>query len=118
MSTDVHSALTVERWRLAGANVVVANGDLDLGTVRRLRWSVDSVAPGSGPLILDLSGIDFVGSVGVAALREVARRTLAFRIDFRLVCSDAVARVLDQVGVLDEFVVFESQSEALADPES
>jgi anti-sigma B factor antagonist len=115
--TDVHSVLTVERWRLAGANVVVANGDLDLGTVRRLRWSVDSVAPGSGPLILDLTGVHFFGSVGVAALVETARRTRVFRIDFRLVCSDAVTRVLDQVGVRDEFAVFESQSDALAHSE-
>lgn len=114
MPTDVRSVLTVERWRLAGANVVVANGDLDHGTVRRLRWSVDSVAPGSGPLILDLSGVHFLGSVGVAALVETARRTRAFRIDFRLVCSDAVERVLDQVDVRDEFAVFESQSDALA----
>lgn len=114
MPTYVHGVLTVERWRLAGANVVVASGCLDLGTVRRLRWSVDSVAPGSGPLILDLSGVDFFGSVGVAALVETARRARAFRIDFRLVCSAAVDRVLDQVGIRDEFAVFASQSDALA----
>jgi anti-sigma B factor antagonist len=102
---------------LAGANVIAANGDLDLGTVRRLRWSLDSVAPGSGPLVLDLSGLDFFGSVGVAALLETARRARAFRIDFRLVCSDAVERVLDQVGVQDEFAVFESQAAALAHSE-
>jgi anti-sigma B factor antagonist len=112
--TDVHGVLTVERWRLAGANVVAARGDLDLGTVRRLRWSVDSVAPGSGPLILDLSDVGFFGSVGVSALVETARRARAFRIDFRLVCSDAVARVLDQVGLLADFTVFESRSTALA----
>jgi anti-sigma B factor antagonist len=115
--TDVQGVLTVERWRLAGANVIAASGELDLGTVRRLRWSVDSVAPGSGPLILDLSGVGFFGSAGVAALVETARRTRAFRIDFRLVCSPAVERVLGQVGVLGEFAVFGSQAEALAHSE-
>jgi len=115
--TDVRGVLTVERWRLAGANVVAARGDLDPGSVRRLRWSLDSVAPGSGPLILDLSGVGFFGSVGVAALVETARRARAFRIDFRLICSDEVARVLDQVGVLDEFTVFDSRATALAHSE-
>ncbi len=114
MPADVRSALTVERWRLAGANVVAASGDLDRGTVRRLRWSLDSVAPGSGPLVLDLSGVGFLGSVGVATLLEATRRARAFRIDVRLICSDAVSRVLDQVGAREEFAVFESRSHALA----
>ncbi|MFD9739065.1 STAS domain-containing protein [Umezawaea sp. NPDC059074] len=117
MPTEVHGVLTVERLRLAGANVVVASGDLDLGTVRRLRWSLDSVAPGSGPLVLDLSGVSFFGSVGVAALLETARRARAFRIDFRLTCSDAVTRVLEQAGVQEEFTLFESRSHALAHAE-
>jgi anti-sigma B factor antagonist len=113
----VQGVLTVERWRLAGANVVAARGGLDPGSVRKLRWNVDSVAPGSGPLILDLSGVDFFGSVGVAALLETERRARAFRIDFRLVCSTAVARVLDQVGVLGQFAVFDSRATALAHSE-
>ncbi|MCS7481206.1 STAS domain-containing protein [Umezawaea endophytica] len=117
MPTDVRGVLTVERWRLAGATVVAARGDLDLGSVRRLRWSVDSVAPGSGPLVLDLSGVACFGSVGVAALLETARRARAFRIDFRLVCPDPVASVLDEVGVLDEFTVFDSRAAALAQSE-
>jgi anti-anti-sigma factor len=112
--TDVQGVLTVERWRLAGANVVAARGDLDRGSVRGLRRNVDSVAPGSGPLILDLSGVASFGSAGVAALLETARRARAFRIDFRLVCPAAVADVLDQVGVLDEFAVFDSRTAALA----
>ncbi|HEX6343000.1 STAS domain-containing protein [Umezawaea sp.] len=117
MPTDVRGVLTVERWRLAGANVIAARGDLDPGSVRRLRWSIDSVAPGSGPLILDLSGVGVLGPVGVAALLETARRARAFRIDFRLVCSAEVDQVLDQVGVRDEFAVFDSRTAALAHAE-
>ena len=115
MPTYFEGVLAVERRRLAGATVVTASGDIDLATVRRLRWSLDSVAPGSGPLVLDLSGVTFFGSVGVSLLLETARRARAGRIDVRLTCSGHVLRVLEMIGVRDEFAIHDSLFAALAD---
>jgi anti-sigma B factor antagonist len=107
--------LAVERRRLAGATVVTASGGIDLATVRRLRWSLDSVAPGSGPLILDLSGVTFFGSVAVSLLIETVRRARACRIDLRLTCSEHVLRVLEMIGVRDDLAIHDSLIAALAD---
>jgi anti-anti-sigma factor len=113
--TYFEGVLAVERRRLAGATVVTASGEVDLATVRRLRWSLDSVAPGWGPLILDLSEVTFFGSVGVSLLLETAQRARACRMDLRLVGADHVLRVLEMIGVRDEFAVHDSLSAALAD---
>jgi anti-anti-sigma factor len=114
--TDFDAALRVDRQRLAGATVISAEGEVDQTTVRALRRSLDRVAPGSGPLILDLSGVTFFGSAGVACLVDVRRRTRTSRIDLRLTCSPVVARMLDVTGVGDQVVVFDSVDAALAEP--
>ncbi|PRY40651.1 STAS domain-containing protein [Umezawaea tangerina] len=114
MPTDIQGSLVVQRWRLAGATVVSVSGEIDIATVRKLRWSLDSVASGSGPLVLDLSSVTFFGSVGVDCLLETARRAHAFRIDLRLIRSPEVSRLLDLLGVRDEFTEFDSLSSALA----
>lgn len=116
MPTDFDAALSVDRLRLAGATVISAEGEVDHVTVARLRRSVDRVAPGSGPLVLDLSGVTFFGSAGVACLLDVRRRARSSRIDLRLTCSPVVARMLDLTGVAGEVVVFDSVSAALSAP--
>ncbi|WNV89120.1 STAS domain-containing protein [Umezawaea sp. Da 62-37] len=114
MPTDIQGSLVVQRWRLAGATVISVSGEIDIATVRKLRWSLDSVASGSGPLILDLSSVSFFGSVGVNCLLETANRARAFRIDLRLIRSPQVSRVLELIGAHEDFAEFESLSSALA----
>lgn len=116
MTTDFDAPLSVDRRRLAGATVISAEGEVDHATVVRLRRSVYRVAPGSGPLVLDLSGVTFFGSAGVACLVDVRGRTRSSRIDLRLTCSPVVARVLDLTGIRDQVVIFDSVSDALRTP--
>ncbi|MFJ9523396.1 STAS domain-containing protein [Kitasatospora sp. NPDC101801] len=62
----------------AGATVVRVTGELDLHTAARMRRSTDRLplAPG-GVLVLDLSGLTFCDSVGVAELLHVYRTAVA-----------------------------------------
>ena len=112
MPTD----FSVDRRRLAGATVISAEGEVDDATVVRLRRGVYRVAPGSGPLVLDLGGVTFFGSAGVSCLVDLRHRTRSGRIDLRLVCSPVVARMLELTGLREQVVVFESVAAALATP--
>ena len=47
-------------------------GDVDLASAAQVR---DLVPPDEGPLILEMSGVTFLGSEGLAALLELARRS-------------------------------------------
>ena len=64
LSTDVLDAATV---------VIRARGDLDGDTAGRLTDLVDRVYAGRVPalLVLDLSGVEFMGAAGITALLHV-----------------------------------------------
>jgi len=88
------------RW-----TVVAITGELELATAPRLRQAVVSlVGEGQVDIVLDLSGVDFLDSVGlgviVSALKRVRGR------DGRLVVAGAVPRVraLFELTRLDEII--------------
>ncbi|MFJ1755514.1 STAS domain-containing protein [Kitasatospora sp. NPDC088134] len=67
--------LTIEvRPHPAGATVVVLAGELDHHTAPRLHRMLEQV-PAALPVVLDLAGLGFCDSVGVAALLHALRRT-------------------------------------------
>src|SRR4051812_17238273 len=53
------------------------SGELDLGTVPRLRQEVDGRARAGQTMVIDLSGLDFVDSMGLAALVRAQHRARA-----------------------------------------
>ncbi|MBP2473234.1 anti-anti-sigma factor [Crossiella equi] len=99
-----------------GAAVLSATGEIDLLTVDSLRAELDSVlAETPALLVLDLGGVSFLASCGLAALVELHRRASAEGVPVRLVSTArSVTRPLSATGLLREFTLFDDVRSALA----
>jgi anti-sigma B factor antagonist len=70
----VNGDLSTEVARIDGATVIYVRGEIDIATAERLR---DAIEPHMGPrqaIVLDLSGVHFMGSVGLHILNKHAGR--------------------------------------------
>lgn len=98
-----------------GVALVRAAGELDLLGAPELRSRLaDEVAAVDGAVVLDLGGVTFLGSSGLAVLVE-ARDAAALRgVELRLVSSNrAVLRPMACTGLFDIFDIYPSVEEAL-----
>lgn len=78
--------LTVRHEDLGEWTVLRVSGDLDLATAPQLRTTaVGLVAEGRHHLVLDLTAVDFVDSLGLGVLIGIVRRARAQGGDARLV---------------------------------
>jgi anti-sigma B factor antagonist len=80
--TDLSDELmTLTTARVGSSAVVTVTGELDLHTSRELMSSVDDTLawPDLDALVIDLSGVSFLGSSGLGTLAELATRTPAAR---------------------------------------
>jgi anti-anti-sigma factor len=67
---------------------VSVSGELDIDTQERLRSELDSVLSSSGQggrVVLDLTGVSFMGSVGLGLLVATHRIAIQNGIDFEIV---------------------------------
>jgi anti-sigma B factor antagonist len=85
-----------------GAKVIAVTGDLDMATTDQLRDALmkarrDSEAP---RLIIDLSGVDFIDSSGLAVLIAVSRTGVSVVLRGT---SHAVQRAVEVTGLTDLF---------------
>ena len=102
---------------IAGSHVTVAlNGRLDTATIDRIETMlVARIVPRGLHAILDLSRVEFIGSMGVRMLISTAR-ALA-RKNGRLVLmapQDGVREVFDNVSLGDIIKICADETEALA----
>jgi anti-sigma B factor antagonist len=69
--------LTLNATRIGSAAVVTVAGELDLSTARKLMSVVDETLawPDLAAVVIDLTGVDFLGSSGLGTLAELASRT-------------------------------------------
>ncbi len=86
-----------------GSVTVVVSGEVDLGDQDAFRSTiVDSASPPTTMVVLDLTGVTFLGSSGIGALitawKELGDRHIGLRLEE---CSDIVGRVLEIAGVRD-----------------
>jgi anti-sigma B factor antagonist len=100
-----------------GTALLRVNGELDMLSSPDLREGI-ATALNTEPkrLVIDLSGVEFLGTSGIAALVEA--RSDAYERDVRLslVCSTpTVRRPLQIAGLLELFDVSDSLDGALAD---
>jgi anti-sigma B factor antagonist len=88
-----------------GTVVVAAVGEVDAFTAAPLRSMLEAVLERRPPkLVLDLSGIRFLGSVGLALLAEAQRGASVRDVPLRLIASSrAVIRPLQVTGLIDLF---------------
>jgi anti-anti-sigma factor len=107
---------TIERSDLAV--IVSAGGELDASneTIWRRLLSEAATAAGSpGPLVVDISGLDFMGCCAYAALGEEAERCRRRGVEMRLVSSQPiVARIVTACGLSELLPVDDSVDIALS----
>ncbi|GAA4557547.1 STAS domain-containing protein [Pseudonocardia xishanensis] len=89
------------------ATVVRVRGEIDSLTVDRLNAAVRA-APAASPLVLDLTRVRFLGSVGIAALIVARNRAQDAGTETRLVVGGnrTVLRPLEASGLRTEFSLF------------
>lgn len=99
------------------AVVIHAVGELDHVTTPRLADELAKArheAPDE-PLVLDMSGISFIGSAGISVLVEHHQRSKHTNHDLRIVLGDSVVtRALQRTGLLEFLPVHVAMSDALS----
>ena len=107
---------TIERSDLAV--IVSAGGELDASnetTWRRLLSEAATAAGSPGPLVVDISGLDFMGCCAYAALGKEAERCRRRGVEMRLVSSQPiVARIVTACGLSELLPVDDSVDIALS----
>jgi anti-sigma B factor antagonist len=94
--------------------VVSVSGEIDMVSAPALRTCVTTNLVDEGTFVLDLSGVSFLGSAGLAVLVEAAQESRAKAVAFRVVASDrAVTRPIVATGLGEVFDVHASLDEAL-----
>ncbi|MDN5861419.1 MAG: STAS domain-containing protein [Pseudonocardia sp.] len=113
--TDDQLTLAV-RSEPNGCRVVAVGGEVDMLTSPRLRSIVLSeLRPGVAVLVLDMEGITFLGTSGLAVLIELREACRSASVDLRLVCTTRrVVRPLTIAGLVPLFDIYPSQDTALA----
>lgn len=71
---DDDRLMTVSTSERSEGVVVVVTGEVDISTVPRLRVAVQEAVErlGGRPLVVDLTGVEFLGSAGLHVLAETA----------------------------------------------
>jgi anti-sigma B factor antagonist len=70
-------ALTIRARHEPGYVLVTVKGEVDIATVAKLRERLFEFAASGQPLIVDLDGVSFIDSAGLAALVGAAKRAAA-----------------------------------------
>lgn len=99
-----HEEFSVRVREVAGATVVTVVGEVDLDTAPELEFRLIEAG---APVVLDLSGVTFFASAGVACLLAPSDRP-------HLVASPAVLKVLALSDLADFLPRSETLTEALA----
>ena len=100
-----------------GWAVVAVTGELELATAPRLRQQVVSIIGGGrSHLIIDLSGVDFVDSVGLGVVVGALKRARTHGGDLLVVGVAERIRKLFEITRLDEIIdLYPSVTEAVAE---
>ena len=105
------------RYPAAGVCVVVIDGELDMLTAPRLEACVrEQLAAVPIHLILDLESVRFLGSSGLSCLLrawELAQQTTGVHLHLAGLVTQAVARPLADIGLLEYFDSYPCLTDAL-----
>ncbi|WP_354701341.1 hypothetical protein DSM112329_01654 [Paraconexibacter sp. AEG42_29] len=90
------------------ATILRITGEVDLATVDTLVAAVEGAVPKQGNLILDLTGVEFMDSAGVAAVNRCRRLATAAetRMSLRCRAGGPVAQLMGWTG-LDSLIEIE-----------
>src|SRR6201987_6397267 len=90
------------RWSASGT-VVTVHGELDAANADQLAAYVQRSVPRSKRVILDLRGLEFIGTAGFSALHRINVVCSATQVRWAMVSSPALSRLLrvwDPAGTL------------------
>jgi anti-anti-sigma factor len=116
---DIHAPLTVHLEHHGQGVVLHVGGDLDMVTAPHLQESIThALTQPLELLILDLTGVRFLGSAGLAVLINAHDHAQHHTpIPVRVVAaSRAVTRPLDALGLVTMMAIYPTVPDALADP--
>ncbi|HLU56938.1 MAG TPA: STAS domain-containing protein [Pseudonocardia sp.] len=116
---DADDQITLATARPAAGQVVITvGGEVDMLTSPQLRLAVlDKFEPDAGVelVVLDLDGVTFLGTSGLAVLIEVREAAHAAGVELRLACTARrVLRPLTIAGLVPLFDIHDSVERALA----
>lgn len=110
VSAEVRSEqpISLDVRKIDGGVAVLVIGEVDMVTTPQLRECVqEQIAERPGVLVLDMSGLSFLGSSGLAVLVETLEECRAQEIGLRLVCSSReVARPMEATGLTELFDIY------------
>ena len=92
--TESHTASFATRWLQPSVAVITAHGDLDASNAQDFVDYTLRHAERTPRLALDLSGVDFFGTAGFSALHTLNVRCAGAGVEWVLVPSNAVSRLL------------------------
>jgi anti-anti-sigma factor len=92
--TTCHTAHFATRWLQPSTVIVTAHGELDAANTQQFVDYAVRQASHIARLVLDLSGVKFFGTAGFSALHAVNVRCAAAGVDWALVPSPMVTRLL------------------------
>lgn len=99
----------------AHATVVTATGEIDLATADQLVAAVESLPDSPAPVVLSLSGVEFIDSSSVRSLLQCEQSVTERGRGFALLSpSVPVARILDLVDLRSRFVEVDDVASAPA----
>ena len=102
---------------MPGTTLLRVDGEVDMLSSPNLRQAISGQISGARPrrLLIDLDGVEFLGTSGLAALVEARAEALGGGVELWLVCSSRqVLRPLEIAGLIELFQVTHSKSEAMA----
>ncbi|QUQ66689.1 STAS domain-containing protein [Kutzneria sp. CA-103260] len=100
-----------------GMVVASVSGELDMLTAPRLRAVVTAELAGCAVLVIDLSGVSFLGSAGLAVLVEAAHEAERQQVELRVVATGrTVRRPLEITGLNEVLTTFPSRDDAVGAP--
>ena len=115
---QARSTLRTTTERIGLAVIVSAGGELDASndaTWRRLLGEAAAAAGPPGPLVVDTSGLDFMGCCAYAALAEEAERCRGRGVEMRLVSNQPiVSRIVTACGMRELLPVDDTVDSALS----
>lgn len=92
--TNCHTAYFATRWLKPSIAVITAHGELDAANAQEFVDYVLRHTAHADHLVIDLSGLDFFGTAGFSALHTVNVRCAGDSVQWALVPSSAVTRLL------------------------
>lgn len=113
--THVRMHLTMQEHERDGVRVIAVLGEIDIASAPQLSTRLNvAVRCTSGGVVVDLSGVEFIDSTGIAVLLNALRRMTRARRRLALVCAPGpVMRALRTARLDTTFTVRESVREAV-----